>query len=245
MQAVQPIRSALFAALLATATLAVTAPGAQAQNANAAIQSALKRQSAEALSAAQRDFAQFASAQMQLRGGGSPADFPLDFTDLQDLKNAVVSYGFPVYTVDPADLVAGRQTLHGMAKPTAQWRFVITLHDRPIGLATVERNNGRYETVEYGGSVLSKDVDAMASFHGNADKSNLRFMRIYQARSDFLEVVGQDGRARFAPLHSARESLMLRQRAAKAGKAGDDLLEESEFMQPLRSAVQLNLAMPR
>ncbi|UUZ46708.1 hypothetical protein LP420_22785 [Massilia sp. B-10] len=66
--------------------------------------------------------------------------------------------------------------------------------------------------------MLSKDVDAMASFHGNADKSNLRFMRIYQARSDFLEVVGQDGRARFAPLHSARESLMLKQRAAKAGK---------------------------
>jgi hypothetical protein len=245
MQAAKPLRSTLLAVVLGTATLALTAPGAQAQNVNAQIQNALKRQSSEALSAAQRDFAQFAGAQQQLRGGGSPADFPLEISDLQDLKEAKISYGFPVYTVDPAELVAGRNTMQGMAKPTAQWRFVITLHDRPIGMATVERNNGRYETIEYGASVLSKDIDAMASFHGNADKSNLRFMRIYQARSDFLEVVGQDGRARFAPLHSARESLMLKQRAAKAGKAGDDLLDESEFMQPLRSAVKLNMATPR
>jgi hypothetical protein len=70
-------------------------------------------------------------------------------------------------------------------------------------------------------------------------------MRVYQARSDFLEVVGQDGRARFAPLHSARESLMLKQRSAKAGKAGDDLLDETDFIQPLRSAVKLNMAAPR
>ncbi len=246
MQPVKPLRSTLLAIALATATLTLAAPGVQAQNFNVQMQNALKRQSSEALSAAQRDFAQFASSQLQMRaGGGSPADFPLEISDMQDLKNATISYGFPVYTVDPADLVAGRNTMQGMAKPTAQWRFVITLHGRPIGMATVERNNGKYETVEYGASVLSKDVDAMANFHGNADKSNLRFMRIYQARSDFLEVVGQDGRARFAPLHSARESLMLKQRAAKTGKSSDDLLDESDFIQPLRSAVKLNMAAPR
>lgn len=246
MQPVKPLRSTLLAVALATATLTLAAPAVQAQNVNAQIQNALKRQSAEAFSAAKRDFAQFAQAQLQKSaGGGSPVDFPLDISDMQDLKDAVIGYGFPVYTVDPTDLVAGRNTMQGMAKPTAQWRFVITLHGRPIGMSTVERNNGKYETVEYGASVLSKDVDAAANFHGNADKSNLRFMRIYQARSDFLEVVGQDGRARFAPLHSARESLMLKQRAVKAGKAGDDLLDESDFIQPLRSAVKLNMATPR
>ncbi|UUZ52305.1 hypothetical protein LP419_22260 [Massilia sp. H-1] len=93
--------------------------------------------------------------------------------------------------------------------------------------------------------MLSKDVDAMASFHGNADKSNLRFMRIYQARSDFLEVVGQDGRARFAPLHSARESLMLKTAPRKRARPSDDLLDEPDFIQPLRSAVKLNMATPR
>lgn len=251
MQPVKPIRSTLLAIALGTATLALTASGAQAQNVNAQAQAqsqhSLKRQSADALAAAQRDFAQFTTSQLQMRGGGgSPSDFPLEISDLQDLKEAVISYGFPVYTVDPAELIAGRNTMQGMAKATAQWRFVITLHDRPIGMATVERNNGKYETVEYGASVLSKDVDAMAGFHGNAEKSNLRFVRIYQARSDFLEVVGQDGRARFAPLHSARESLMLKQRmVAKTGKSGDSLLDESDFIQPLRSAVKLNMAASR
>ncbi|UUZ46709.1 hypothetical protein LP420_22790 [Massilia sp. B-10] len=48
-----------------------------------------------------------------------------------------------MYTVDPAELIAYCNTMQGMAKPTAQWRFVITLNDRPIGMATVERNNGR------------------------------------------------------------------------------------------------------
>ncbi|HEY0062580.1 MAG TPA: hypothetical protein VGC21_10695 [Telluria sp.] len=244
MQATKQIQATLLAILIGTAGITLLPSAAYAQNVNAQMQNALKRQTADALAAAQRDFAQFSTAQQQLRGSGAPTDFPLDITDLQDLKQAVVSYGFPVHTVDPNEMLAGRSSMQGLAKQTSQWRFVITLHERPIGMATVERNNGRYETVEYGASVLSKDVDAMAGFHGNADKSNLRFVRVYQARSDFLEVKGQDGRARFAPLHSARESLMLKQRAAKSGNADDGLLDEAEFIQPLRSAIKLNMAAP-
>lgn len=245
MQSSKTLQASLLAIVIGTASGAFLPATAHAQNVNAQMHNALKRQSAEALAAAQRDFAQFAAAQQQLRGSGAPIDFPLDITDLQDLKQAVVSYGFPIHTVDPNEMLAGRSSMQGMAKPSAQWRFVITLQGRPIGMATVERNNGRYETVEYGASVLSKDVDAMAGLHGNADKSNLRFLRVYQARSDFLEVMGQDGRARFAPLHSARESLVLKQRASKAGKPDDGLLDEADFIQPLRSAVKLNMASPR
>lgn len=240
MQPMKQFRRTLLAVLIGTASLALS-PGVFAQIPTGQPLNLLKRATAEAHAAAQRDFAQFATYQTQLRGGGSPTDFPLEINDLQDLKDAVVGYGFPVYTVDPAELVAGRSSMHGMVRPTAQWRFVITLRDRPIGMATVERVNGRYETVAYGGAVLAKDVDAVAGFHGNADKSNLRFVRIYQARSDFLEVGGQDGRARFAPLHSARESLMLNQRAGKANQ----LMEEAEILQPLRSAVKENMAAPQ
>jgi len=239
MQPTKQFRRTVLAVLIGTASLVMLSPAAHAQVPSGQPFNLLKRATADAQAAAQRDFAQFAAHQMQIRGGGAPTDFPLEIADLQDLKDAVVGYGFPVYTVDPAELVAGRSAMQGMVKPTAQWRFVITLHDRPIGMATVERNNGRYETVAYGGAILAKDVDAVMGVHANADKSNLRFVRIYQARSDFLEVAGQDGRARFAPLHSARESLLLKQRT---GKAASDLLDETEFMQPLRSAVKLNMA---
>ena len=204
------------------------------------IQATIRNSTAEALGAEQRDFSQFVAH--QLRRQGAPIDFPLDVADLQDLKDAKIEYGFAVHTIDPPELLAGRGSMQSMARHANQWRFVITLHQRAIGMTTVEKTNGRYETVAYGAAVLAKDLDAVAAVHGNADKSNLRFLRIYQARSDLLEVIGQDGRERFAPLHSARESLLLAQRS-KDGNSG--LLDESELVQPLRAAVKQNMAASR
>lgn len=241
MHLISPLRRTLLAALLGTAGFACIQPSVSAQTMQGG-QHLSRQQTAQALAAAQRDFAQFAAHQLQVRSGGAPVDFPLEIADLQDLKEARVSYGFPVYTIDPPELMAGRGSMQGMARQTPQWRFVITLRNRPIGMATVERHQGKFETVSYGAAVLAKDVDAMMNFHGNADKSNLRFVRIYQAKADLLEVVGQDGRARFAPLHSARESLLLQQRASKEGKRADELMEEADLVQPLRGAVKLNMA---
>jgi hypothetical protein len=192
-------RRTLLAVILGGASLMMTAPAATAAPSFDGLQ-VPPRVSAQALAAAQRDLAQFVAHQLS-RKGAAPADFPLDVTNMQDLKRASISYGFPVYTIAPDELLAGRGTMRSMAKPVNQWRFVITIDQRPVGLATVEKSNGRLETVAYGAAVLAKDLDATAKRHGNADKSNLRFLRIYQARSDFLEVASDDGRGRFAPLH--------------------------------------------
>lgn len=244
MQSRSQFRRSLGAAVLGAAALALASPGAFAQAPERAPgqQMAPQRALAEAIAAARRDLAQFAAHQLHTRGSGAPADFPLAVTDLKELKEATIDYGFAMHTIDPAELIAGRSTMQRMAKPTGQWRFVITLRARPIGLATVERQNGRFETVSYGAAVLAKDIDALAALHGNADKSNLRFVRIYQARSDLLEVVAADGQTRFAPLHSARESLVLQQRA---GKQTDTLMDETELVQPLRTAVRQNLEASR
>lgn len=234
----------LLGALLCGASLALAGAPVQAQSndVNGAIKAVPKRAAAAAQAAVQRDFAQFVAHQMQVRGAGTPVDFPLDINDMQDLKDATIGYGFPVYTIDPADLMAGRASMRQLAKATNQWRFVIMLNRRPIGMATVELNDGRYETVAYGAAVLAKDVDASMGYYGDAEKTNVRFVRIYQARSDLLEVVGrEDGQVRYAPLHSARESLLLQQRSVKEGKAAETLLDEAELLQPLRSAVKLNL----
>ncbi|WP_273668949.1 hypothetical protein [Janthinobacterium fluminis] len=193
--------------------------------------------------AARRDFAQFVQHNLRTRQAGLPDGFPLDINDIQDLQDASVGYGFQVYTLDPQDIVAGRAALHSMVKPTGVWRFIIRLHDRPIGLATVEQSAGAWTTVAYGGAVLSKDVDALMAFHGNAQRSNLRFVRVFQAQSDFLEVQsGADAKVRFAPLHSARESLLLQQRAQKTNGAGaDGLLDAADILEPLRAAVKTNM----
>lgn len=240
----------LLAAMLAGVCLGLTGAPVLAQTESAAAM--MQRESSPALAAAQRDLAAFAAHQMQVHAGTAPVDFPLDITDVQDLKNATISYGFPVYTIAPKELLNGRGELKTMAKPTGQWRFVISLEGRPIGMATVESNRGRFETVAYGAAVLAKDTDAVMAYHGNAARSNMRFLRIYQARSDFLEVTGQDGQARFAPLHSARESLMLQHRAIKNGAtmdsktlgnkpADNSLMDAADLLQPLRAAVKTNM----
>lgn len=234
----------MLAALLCGASLALAGAPAQAQSDGTSTFKAVpKRAAAAALAAAQRDFAQFVTHQLQVRGtSGTPSDFPLEINDMQNLKEAKIGYGFQIYTVDPNELLAGRGSMKQMAKATGQWRFVILLNQRPIGMATLELNNGNYETVAYGAAVLAKDVDATMGYYGNAERSNVRFVRIFQARSDLLEVVGRDdGRTRYAPLHSARESLMMQQRSNKDGKTGDGLLDEAELLQPLRSAVKQNM----
>ncbi|XLZ72432.1 hypothetical protein ABT364_10845 [Massilia sp. SR12] len=195
----------------------------------AAVPFLAKADNGAALQAAKRGLAQFAEQQQAIRPGSAPADFPLDITDVGDLKQATVSHGFQVYTIDPKELLT-RGDLPALARPTGEWRFIISLRGRPIGLATVQQVNGRFETVAYGGAVLAKDVDAAANAHGNDARSNLRFIRIYQARSDLLEV----DRAKFAPLHSARESLLLK-------KAGSQLVDGAELLEPLRAAVKTNV----
>lgn len=200
------------AALITAPGLALADPGAAA-----------------ALQAAKRGLAQFAEHQQALRPGSAPVDFPLDITDVQDLKQATIGHGFQVHTIDPKDLLT-RGDLPALARPTGEWRFVVSLHGRPIGLATIEQVNGRYETVAYGASVLAKDVEAAMARHGNSSRSNLRFIRIYQARADLLEV----DHARFAPLHSARESLLMK-------GADKQLVDGTELLEPLRAAVKANI----
>lgn len=237
MRNILPIRRTLLAALMGSVLL--SSSGAFAQP-NVDKQLA-KHASSQAFAAAQRDLAEFANHQ---GAGNASGEFALAVTNPKDLKQATVSYGFQVYTVDPADLIAGRSTMKAMAKPVNQWRFVIALKGQPIGLATVEKNKGKYETVSYGAAVLAKDLDVAARQHGNADKSNLRFLRIYQARSDFLEVDSADGRGRFAPLHSARYSMQMQSATSAVGKSAPTLLDETDLMQPLRSIVKQNMSAP-
>lgn len=233
-------RRTVLAALLTGAALAAGIAAAAPAGLHQA--AAAKRANGDAFSAAQRDFSQFVQAQLR-RNGALPDGFPLDVKSAQELRSAAIAYGFPVYTIDPPELLAGRGTMQSMARHTNVWRFVIAVGPRPIGMATVEKVNGRFEVVEYGAALLAKDLNVLAGQHGNGDKSNLRMVRIFQARSDLLEVTGSDGRARFAPMHSARQSLPLPQSAAM-GKAGA-LLEEQDLHEPLRTAVRQNLAAPR
>lgn len=217
---------------------------ALAQSTQGGIASTAAAQAQLVAAAAQRDFAQYVQFNVQTRGGTLPTAFPLDVADVQDLKEAKLGHGFPIYTIDPKDMLMGRGDLRSMAKPTGEWRFVIKLHDNPIGLATLEQVNNRWEITSYGAVGLAREVDAAVAVHGNGARSNLRFIRVYQAMSDLLEVVSPaDAHTRYAPLHSARQMLQVQQRTGKVAMAAssENLLEQADILEPLRASVKSNM----
>lgn len=241
----QAYRQAIGALALGVGLAFAAAPAsAQATGKGTLLQTAAATNSA-AFAAAQRDLSVFINGALQHQAGTKLADFPLDIKDVSELKDARIGYGFPIYTVDPDKILAGKGKMKNLARHANQWRFVILSGERPIGMSTVERVNGRFETVAYGAAVMSKDLDKLVAQHGNGDRSNLRLVRIYQARSDLLEVTGAGGNARFAPLVSARESLSMAKSSVGDAKAAAPLLDEADLMPALQVAVKRNLEQHR
>lgn len=224
-------RRGVAAMLVATACLAAGTATTMAASPQAISEASARGGMAGARAAATRDLTLFVA-----QHANGAQELVLDVATASELGKVRVAYGFPVYSVDPGELLAGRRSLRSLTAPTGQYRFVLALGDKPVGMATVESINGRFTTVAYGAAVLAKDVDASMRAHANTDRLNVRFVRVFQARSDVLEIAGGNaGTTRYAPLHSARSSLQL----ATSGAA--PLLEEADIVQPLRSAVKANI----
>ncbi|MEN3809306.1 hypothetical protein ABH309_02775 [Chromobacterium piscinae] len=159
-----------------------------------------------------------------------PDGFPLSVADGRELASLRLGRGFPVYSVNPQRLLAADADLSGLMAPTGSWRFVALSGSRPVGLVTVEKVEGRWQAIAFGAAELAKNVEAAQAGHGG----QTRFLRVYQAQSDFLEVAQTDGKPRFAALMSARERLSLKQQPA--------LLDGADLIELLRAAVRAGLA---
>jgi len=234
-----------LSALVLGAALGTAAPaGARPADENPFLR---QNQQQQAAAAARTGLAQLTRRYLAEQDG-RPRPLPFELASVQDLTRAAVGQGFEVHTVDPADVLAGRSDVAGMVRPTGEWRFVVSVDERPVGLVTVRQAGGRWEAVSFGAAELSKEVSGLMARHGNAQRSNLRFVRVLQARSDFLEVTSEkDFGKRYAPLKSARQSLSLRQGGRPEGRAegraeGDGLIDGGEFLEPLRAAIKANMA---
>lgn len=167
--------------------------------------------------------------------GTLPRAFPFDVADVADMAQAHVGFGFQVYDADPQSLLGGDSLQHS-AHATGTWRFAVMLQQRPIGLLTVAQTEQGWSVVSLGGAGLSKEIDAVVYAHGGKADTQLRYVRVPQATSDFIEVAGGGADARFVPLRAARESLRL--------ATGSDaaLLDERALQPLLRDAVSRGLA---
>jgi hypothetical protein len=155
--------------------------------------------------------------------GTLPEGFPFDINDLSELKNAELGLGFEVYSAHPQTLLAGGRPFEQMLMGTGIWNFVVMVGKHPVALLELEKVNGKWQVNGAGGAKLAQDINAAT--YNFAGKNAFRFVRIYQATADFLEVKDIEGKARFAPLLAARQSLRMFNPTAELSLAnGQDVL---------------------
>ncbi|MCK4766604.1 MAG: hypothetical protein KAW12_30710 [Candidatus Aminicenantes bacterium] len=172
----------------------------------------------EVVQAAQKGIANFAKVGPQL---AKPAA----------LDNTGLFYGFQVYTVDPEEFVHV-SSLDGILKPTGLWRFVLAKDNQPLSLLTVARVEDSWTAVSIGAAQLAAEVKSVIERWPAEAGYDFRFIRIYQARCDFIQVSKDNRTVGLIPLAASRQTL----------KMDDDfdpgrVLRFSEIQVPLQGIV--------
>lgn len=163
-----------------------------------------------------------------------PGGNPFGNLSADQLSSAVVGYGFQVYTVNPVRLGNDKESrFHDMVVPMGVWRFVVVTGDSPIALLTVANVDGRWSMVSVGGTGLAGEVSAVVGAWPEASGFTHRFIRVFQAKADFMEIRGGSESKGFVPFASARLALNLDTSNLRL----NTLLHDSEVLGPLREIV--------
>ncbi len=147
-------------------------------------------------------------------------EFPMIRADLLGKKTekpfspARVALGefFQVYTVNPVELIeakALRRSFRSFIIPTTEWRVIVKVNGKPHSLLTIDKIDGKWKAVAWGGRELARELSALWKEWPSKDY-RLKFVRIYQARADVVQILDKRGREKgYVPLISARIALNL------------------------------------
>jgi hypothetical protein len=161
------------------------------------------------------------------------ADFP-------GLTGAQLGQGFRVYTVSPAELMEC-PVMESIIIPTNMWRFVVVSNSRPAALLTVALVDGQWRAVSIGGAGLAVEMTQVMATWPQKDGCSHRFVRIYQAQADFVEISkkGASAVTGYIPLKASRMVLEL-----EGPFDPSTVLSGSEIVPPLRDIVSKSRQMP-
>ena len=150
--------------------------------------------------------------------------------------NVHLGLGFRMHTVSPHALVNKTElTLEALVLPMDMWRFFVLENEKPVGLLTVVKVDQDWKAVSFGGADLAMEIDTIGK---NWSEYTFRFIRVYQATSDFMEIMSGHDSLGFAPLKSARISLGIDSFVTGPGT----LVYNSEILEPLREMVSKTLS---
>ncbi|SDG49449.1 hypothetical protein [Paraburkholderia phenazinium] len=165
----------------------------------------------------------------------------MDVEDYNELRNATIGYGFQVNLIDPRAILAG-SSIASSTYPGGEWRFVVMLGNRPVGLITVAKMRDHWQMVSAGASGLAQEVSRVVSRYANqVPPPQLRFIRSPQGVADFVEIAspaaGQSV-PQYVPLSSARA--MLGEQTLDANQV-PTAIPESQILPDLRTSIRRGL----
>lgn len=179
-----------------------------------------------------------ASLSAQYAREAIPANFVFDVSDVKSLKSATLGMAFEVYSAAPQALMNAKTRFDQQLVGTGIWNFMVMVNGRAVGLVGMEKIQGNWEFSSAGAAKLANDVQQ--SSQRNAGKQGFRFVRIYQATSDFLEVKNDQGELGYAPLIAARATLQL---ASPFGtSSGADASSAQDILPKIQAILSKNIA---
>jgi len=146
------------------------------------------------------------------------------FQSLEELSQTELGAPFRIYTILPDELEAfGFQSPFGnILRETPNWYVPILVKGKRRALLTVAPMEGRLETVGLSGAGLASELEDFYTrlpeklqLAGITGDCSLRFVRIFQATSDFM-LLQTETEEYIEPFRSAQNSLGLKQEGLKS-----------------------------
>jgi hypothetical protein len=179
--------------------------------------------------------------------------FNLDFCTAEEWAEASLGEGFPICTIRGQTLLDREKTdkmipLRRLVEETADWYFPVISADKPVAMLFVSRLEGRWQVSGIGHGGIARELGDMLSTWKPSDGYAFRFVRSFEAKSDFLEIYGGQTLMRtgdtdprgYLPFLSARVALELPEESALASS----LLVESQFIDKLARRVEAGMVNP-
>lgn len=139
------------------------------------------------------------------------------FTSRKEFAACSLKTPFRMHVITPNKILGfeGNTSLSSLISATELWLFPIEYGNEYRTLLTVDNVDGNWEAVAIGRSGLARDLGKVAATWPSSEGYDYKFIRVYQARSDFVAVF-RNGETHFVPLTSA--SMMLELTRSTDGK---------------------------
>jgi hypothetical protein len=161
------------------------------------------------------------------------------FFNQRQIDEAALGEGFQVFTIPPDWLLSQEspKDMNALALPTNLWQFLIVTGGKSTSLLTVDLFNDRWTAVSIGASGLATELEILLNAWPLSAGYHYRLLRVYQAKSDFIEIL-QGGRTiGVVPFTSCRMAMNLENREFDPL----DLHDPTEILTKLQPIVRMNI----